>query len=157
MLCILPLCVSVAEGSGIQGCIVNSRPTWATRKSLSKTKQTKDSTGHLLPLFQGVEMSALPAAHFTTLPWSVLPCPYLLSPNSVAAAPHPSNSFVSYLQLEPHTFPPYTPLPSSPEFQGTGLSLPALFGLPWGNFIYMTHTHISVKCNFSGPWRWVHW
>ena len=51
-----------------------------------KNKTNKRFLWSPLPLFQGAEMSALPAAHFTTLPWSALPCPYLLNPNSVAAA-----------------------------------------------------------------------
>lgn len=49
-----------------------------------KNKTNKKFHWSPLPFFQGAEMSALLAAHFTTLPWSAPPHPYLLNPNSVA-------------------------------------------------------------------------
>lgn len=49
-----------------------------------KNKTNKRFHGSPLPFFQGAEMSALLAAHFTTLPWSAPSHPYWLNPNSVA-------------------------------------------------------------------------
>lgn len=137
MLCILQACVSVASGSRIQGCIVNSRPTWATRASVSKTKQTKDSTGHLYLYSRVLKcqpclLPTLPHSLGQLLP--VLTCSTLtVVQQPLCARPLHTTSF-KFLCLVPaartHTLSPYTPLPSFPKFQGTDLSLPALFAPP---------------------------